>query len=69
MAQIERPNPMTVRLSDEEERLRDALELHLGIDGSGVMRQGLLRLGRAEGFTLPLTTKSPDPKGPSESKK
>lgn len=60
---------MTVRLSDDEERLRDALEVHLGVDGSGVMRQGLLRLGRAEGFIFPLETKEPDPKGPSRRKK
>ena len=44
---------MTLRLSDEEEQLRDALAAHLGTDGSGVMRQGLLKLAREEGITVP----------------
>jgi len=44
---------MTLRLSDEEEQLRDALATHLGTDGSGVMRQGLLKLAREEGITAP----------------
>lgn len=54
---------MTIRLSDDEQELRDALEVHLGTDGSGVMRQGLLKLGRDEGFTFPLKKKKgPTPK-------
>lgn len=49
---------MTIRLSDDEEKLRDLLADHLGIDGSGVMRQGLLKLAREEGITL----EAPHPK-------
>lgn len=45
---------MTVRLSDDEKDFRDALAEHLGIDGSSVMRQGMLEFGRAKGFEFPL---------------
>lgn len=45
---------MTVRLSEDEEQLRDALEIYLGTDGASVMRHGLLELGRANGFEFPL---------------
>jgi hypothetical protein len=43
---------MTLRLSHNEEELRDALAEHLGTDASGVMRQGLLKLARDEGVTV-----------------
>lgn len=52
MHPVERPHKMTLRLSDDEEKLRDALATHLGTDGSGVMRQGLLKLAREEGITI-----------------
>ena len=61
MPHHERPRKMTIRLSDDEERLRDLLADHLGIDGSGVMRQGLLKLAREEGITVE-TEKAPHPK-------
>lgn len=57
---------MTLRLSDDEERLRDALANHLGTDGSGVMRQGLLKLARDEGITV--EAKHPRPKPPGQKK-
>lgn len=52
------PNPareikMTLRLTEEEARLRDALADHLGIDASGVLRMALLKLARAEGVAAP----------------
>ena len=53
---------MTLRLSDEEEQLRDALAGHLGTDGSGVMRQGLLTLARKEGIAVPETASKPKTK-------
>lgn len=43
---IERNKVMTVRLTEEEEALREALEKHLGTDGSSVMRQAMLKLAR-----------------------
>jgi hypothetical protein len=55
MAPKDRPNSISVRLSDEEAELREALEKHLGIDGASVMRQGLLKLGRDEGFEFPVS--------------
>lgn len=48
---------MTVRLTDDEEEFRDAIAQHLGIDGSAVMRQGMLELGRSKGFEFPLKKK------------
>jgi hypothetical protein len=53
---------MTLRLSDAEEKLRDALAIHLGTDGSGVMRQGLLKLARDQGIAIPETHTRPAPK-------
>ena len=50
---IARTHIMTLRLSDEELKLRDLLAEHLGINEAGVMRQALLRLARAEGIELP----------------
>lgn len=56
----QRDRVMTVRLSDEEEALREALELHLGTDGASVMRMALLELGRARGVE-PLNKKGAPP--------
>lgn len=56
----QRDRVMTVRLSDEEEALREALELHLGTDGASVMRMALLELGRARGVE-PLNKKERPP--------
>lgn len=54
---VKRTHKMTVMLSDEERELREVVEKHLGTDGSGVMRQGLLELGRKLGFEFPLKKK------------
>lgn len=64
-----RPVKMTVRLSAEEEKIRNMLEIHLGIDGNGVMRLGMLDLARREGIKPPETEIRPDPKGPGRRKK
>lgn len=53
----DRKKLMTVRLSEDEEALRDALELYLGTDVASVMRHGLLELGRNNGFEFPLKKK------------
>jgi hypothetical protein len=53
---------MTVRMTPEEESLRDSLAAHLGTDGSSVMRMALLKLARQEGITAPETVKAPHPK-------
>jgi antitoxin component of RelBE/YafQ-DinJ toxin-antitoxin module len=58
MPSDERTEPITVRLTPHELKLRNALAKHLGIDFSGVMRMGLLKLAREEGITLPETTKA-----------
>lgn len=61
---------MTVRLSEDEEAYREALELHLGTDGSSVMRMGLLKLGRSEGIEFPLSKEgAAKPKGPAARRK
>jgi hypothetical protein len=65
MARFSVPNPliieamsngrtvaMTIRMTQHEAALRDALAEHLGIDGSGVMRQGMLELAREKGIVL-----------------
>lgn len=62
MPPIKRPHVMTVRLSDDELEFRHALVEHLGIDGSSVMRQGMLEFGRWLGFEFPLNKKKPRPK-------
>jgi predicted ArsR family transcriptional regulator len=57
---------MTIMLSEKEEALRDELADHLGIDASGVMRQGMLDLARREGVTVQVAPHSPPrakPKG------
>lgn len=63
-----RPVKMTVRLSADEEKIRKLLETHLGVDGNGVMRHGMLDLARREGI-VPLNEKEPDPKGPGRKKR
>ena len=62
MPPVDRTEKMTIRLTPDECALRDALAEYLGVNPSGVMRQGLLRLARAEGIVLPETKKTPDPK-------
>jgi hypothetical protein len=54
MPPTERTKVMTVRLSEDEEAFRDAIAEHLGTDGSSVMRQAMLKLGRDLGFEFPL---------------
>lgn len=66
------PNPvrevkMTLRLTEDEARLRDALADHLGIDASGVLRMALLKLARIEGVVAPQPEKEPR-RGNSKSK-
>lgn len=51
MPEAARPEKMTVMLSRTEREVRDALCDHYGIDGAGVMRMGLLELGRHAGIT------------------
>lgn len=59
----ERTHSISVRLSDDELEFRELLEQQLGIDGASVMRMGMLKLGRAEGFEFPLNKKErPIPK-------
>lgn len=59
---LDRPEKMTIRLTHEEAKLRDELADHLGVDGSGVMRMGLLKLARAEGIAVPETKPKPSRK-------
>ena len=47
-----REKKMTISLSDLEEAVRDEVALYLGTDGAGVIRQGLLDLGRKCGITI-----------------
>lgn len=42
---------MNVSLSVIEREIRDALAVHYGVDAAGVMRMGLLELGRHAGIT------------------
>lgn len=58
MRPIERPVQASVRLSDDEAALRDALALHLGVDHAGVMRMALLKLAREEGISVPEAKKA-----------
>lgn len=59
---LDRPEKMTIRLTHEEAKLRDELADHLGVDGSGVMRMGLLKLARAEGIPVPEMKQKPSRK-------
>lgn len=43
----------TVRLSTEDESLREALASHLGITKAGVIRMAMRKLARAEGIAIP----------------
>lgn len=62
MPPIDRPHKITVRLSEEEQKLRETLEAHFGTDGSGVMRMGMLKLAREEGIAIPHPKPQPAPK-------
>lgn len=42
---------MSVSLSETEREIRDSLTDYYGIDDAGVMRMGLLELGRQAGIT------------------
>lgn len=53
MGEINRPHKMTVRLSDEELAIREALELDTGGDGNTVMRQGMIDLAKLRGIKPP----------------
>jgi hypothetical protein len=53
----DRTKTISVRLSDDEVELREALETHFGTDGASIMRMALLELGRAEAFEFPLKKK------------
>lgn len=52
MPESARAEKMTITLSKPEREIREALEDHYGIDGAGVMRMGLLELGREAGITF-----------------
>jgi hypothetical protein len=52
MPPIDRSEKMTLRLTKEEAKLRDALAVKLGVNPSGVLRMALLRLGTAEGVAV-----------------
>lgn len=62
MHPLERHEKITVRLSDEENSLLQQLTTHLGIDQSGVMRQGLLKLAREEGIVAREAARESKPK-------
>ena len=57
MARMQRLKSMTLRLTVEEADLRDRLADHLGVDGSGVLRQALRKLALAEGIPISNATK------------
>ncbi len=52
MPPIERTEKLTLALSTDEASLRDAFAKHLGVNPSGVLRMGLLRLAKTEGISL-----------------
>jgi hypothetical protein len=52
MPPVERTEKMTLRLTQDEAHLRDALAKRLGVNSSGVMRMALLRLAEAEKIAL-----------------
>lgn len=62
MPPIDRTEKMTLRLTPDEISLRDALAKRLGINPSGVLRMGLLRLAEAEKITLEKQKERPLPK-------
>jgi hypothetical protein len=51
MADTPRSEKMNVSLSSLEREIRDALVDHYGVDAAGIMRMGLLELGRHAGIT------------------
>lgn len=44
---------MTLRLSDDEWAIKEALELDTGGDGNSVMRQGMIDLAKLRGIKPP----------------
>ena len=52
MPPIERTEKMTLRLTTDEALPRDAFAKDLGVNPSGVLRMGLLRLAKIEGISL-----------------
>jgi len=69
MAEIKRPHKMTVRLSDDELALREALELDTGGDGNTVMRQGMIDLAKLRGLKVTLNDKPAAPEGTARRKR
>lgn len=55
-----------LRLSHEDEELRNALAKHLGVNRSSVIRLALRKLARAEGVPIPET---PEPAAKLHAKK
>ena len=49
---------MTVRLSDDELAIREALEIDTGGDGNSVMRQGMIDLAKLRGIKPPQKEKA-----------
>lgn len=47
---------MTIYLTETERDIRDALTTYYGIDDAGVIRMGLLELGREAGITAETVT-------------
>lgn len=46
-----------MRLNDDEETILQAMEIHLGTDGSSVLRGSFLKHAREEGITLEIARK------------
>lgn len=47
----------SLRLNEDEQTILSAMEIHIGGDESGVLRQGLLKFSRNEGITLEVARK------------
>lgn len=69
MAEVNRDIKMTVRLSEREEAIRDALEIDMGTDGNSVLRQGMLDLAKLRGVTPDLNKKKAVPEGAARRKR
>jgi hypothetical protein len=65
---IKRPIKMTVRLSPDEEAMRDMLVIHDGTSPSDVMRTGMLEKFRRSGLVLE-PKKEPAPEGTGKRKR
>lgn len=60
---------MTLRLSEHEWAIKDALELDMGTDGNSVMRQGMLDLAKLRGVKVPIKEAKAVPEGTARRKR